>query len=252
MVISMDQELKDRFSKISRIDPDDPTTWENKIFLTFDIDWAHDVVIAECIELVEEAGVPATWFVTHETPMLSRLRENPLFEIGIHPNFNFLFDLSARAGRNAGSVIDGILSIAPEATSVRSHHMTQSSGLLALFKERGITHDCNHFIPANADIQLKPWYLWNNIVRVPYQWEDDVAYLYSGKLAFPSMRELLSRESMLVFDFHPIHVYLNTEGAQRYEATRNLHYEPAALSAHRYTGYGSRSALCELLGMKHD
>ena len=31
------------FSKLSDIEADNPSTYENKIFLTFDVDWAHDM-----------------------------------------------------------------------------------------------------------------------------------------------------------------------------------------------------------------
>ena len=36
-----------QFSKISSIDTCDEETWKNKVFLTFDIDWAADEVIED-------------------------------------------------------------------------------------------------------------------------------------------------------------------------------------------------------------
>ncbi len=62
--------------------------YTDTIFLTFDIDWACDGVLADTIDMVEQADICATWFVTHDTPLLNRLRKNPKFELGIHPNFN--------------------------------------------------------------------------------------------------------------------------------------------------------------------
>ena len=58
--------------------------------------------------------------------------------------------------------------------------MTQSSGLLALFKDMGLTYDANHFVPVQTGIELKPWKLWNDLIRVPYFWEDDVHVLYDS------------------------------------------------------------------------
>lgn len=49
------------FSSLVKIDASDPSTWRGKIFLTFDIDWANDEVLADFIELVESAAVPAAW-----------------------------------------------------------------------------------------------------------------------------------------------------------------------------------------------
>lgn len=127
------------FRTISTIRVDDETTWRDALFLTFDIDWAHDDVLNDTIDLVEEAGVAATWFVTHDTPVLKRLRDNPKFELGIHPNFNYLLEGGDRNGCNAREVIERLRVIVPEATSVRSHSMTQSTGLLDLFVRGGHT-----------------------------------------------------------------------------------------------------------------
>ena len=114
------------FETISSIQVENEESWREKIFLTIDIDWAHDEILLDTIELVEEAGVAATWFVTHETEVLERLRSNPYFELGIHPNFNFLLQGDARNGGNAGEVISNVVQMVPEATSVRSHSMTVS------------------------------------------------------------------------------------------------------------------------------
>lgn len=50
-----------------------------------------------------------------------------------------------------------------------------------------------------------------------------------------------------VFDFHPIHIFLNTEDIQRYERTRLIHQDAQALLEHRCQGYGVRSRLQELM-----
>ncbi|PYC29552.1 hypothetical protein DMO17_02330 [Aquipseudomonas alcaligenes] len=239
------------FSTVSCINMNDPDSWEDKVFLTFDIDWAHDEVLADCIDLVEQADVPATWFVTHETPLLARLRANPKFELGIHPNFNFLFNLQTQAGSSAEEVLERTMALVPDATAVRSHHMTQSSTLLSLFRSKGLTHDCNHFIPMTAGITLKPWLLWNDMLRVPYSWEDDIMCIYGQRQSLPDIGELLGRDGLMVFDFHPIHVYLNTENLQRYERTRSLHCQPGELIQERFSGSGARQWLLELLESSH-
>ena len=234
---------REKFSCISQIIPEDDNTWRDKIFLTFDIDWAHDVVLQDCIEMVEKADVCATWFITHDTPLLSRLRENPKFELGIHPNFNFLFNLQTQAGYNPGEVVERLLSLVPEAKAVRSHHMTQSSSLLKTFRDFGLTHDCNHFVPYQAQIELKPWRLWNDLVRVPYFWEDDLERIYELKTDCLPIEAVLKRSGLRCFDFHPIHVYLNTENLDRYESTRSSHRDPEVLINKRFDGKGTRNEL---------
>jgi hypothetical protein len=50
--------------KIGDICTHDPASWKDKIFLTIDIDWAHDEILEDTIQLIEDVGICATWFVT--------------------------------------------------------------------------------------------------------------------------------------------------------------------------------------------
>ena len=102
--------------------------------LTIDIDWAHDAAIADALKLVAEAGVAATWFVTHATPVLADIRATPRQELGLHPNFNPLLDGS---NGNARNILRRIRDVVPDATCIRSHSLTRSSRLAALFREHG-------------------------------------------------------------------------------------------------------------------
>lgn len=239
-----------QFSTISAIAIEKENSWSNKLFLTFDIDWANDDVLNDTIDLIECYDVAATWFATHETQVLDRLRENPKFEVGIHPNFNFLLEGKHNAGRSASEIVQCLMSIVPQAKTVRSHSMTQSSAILNIFKDFGLTHDANHFIPNHSGLELKPWMLWNGLCRVPYSWEDDVHILYevNGIQQRSTLDIALSASvGLKAFDFHPIHVFLNTESLDRYERTRSLHQSPKELIKYRYEGYGTRSRLIELL-----
>ena len=238
---------------ISSINIEDESSWQNRLFLTFDIDWADDEVLEYSIELVEQADVSATWFVTHKTKLLERLKENPKFELGIHPNFNYLLDGKSNTGRNAKEVIQRCMDIVPDAKSVRSHSMAQSTGLLSIFKECGLIYDTNHFIPCHSNINLKPWKLWNELVRIPYKWEDDVHILYEA-IGVPQKdpHEVAlnaTNKELIVVDFHPIHLFLNTESMNRYERTRPIHKKAAELTKHRYQHYGTHSRLIDILNL---
>jgi hypothetical protein len=82
------------FDTISNISPIDENSWRNKIFLTLDIDWASDEVLEYTIDIIEKANVSATWFVTHNTALLQRLRSNPKFELGNPDTETTCFNLS--------------------------------------------------------------------------------------------------------------------------------------------------------------
>ena len=228
---------------ISSINPIDDTTWQSP-FITIDVDWAHDIVLADTIDLLEKNESKATFFITHDTPLLDRLRSNKNFELGIHPNFNLLLDGNDSNGRSAEEVVDRLLNIVPEAKSIRSHSMLQNSRLLDLFYEKGLKYDCNHYIPEQTNIILKPWILWNKLIRIPYFWEDDIYCMYDNN---SSVKSLFKRKDLKVFDFHPINIFLNTENMDRYEKSRSFFRSPDELIKFRYNGYGVRNYFFEIL-----
>lgn len=237
---------RDAFARTAEVAVGDPASWEGRTFLTFDIDWAHDDVLADTIALVERADVAATWFVTHDTPLLARLRANPRFELGIHPNFlPLVMQGDPKAGATAGEVVDRLLAIVPEAKSVRSHSLVQSGRLLEVFRAKGLTHDCNAFLPAASGMPLRPWTDWFGMVRVPYFWEDD----FWCDAAPGTPVELQDRAGLRGYDFHPIHVYLNTDRLSRYEDARSDLQAPDRLITRRNPDRGVREVLSELIGI---
>lgn len=226
------------------------TEWDNSLFLTFDLDWACDEILEDTIQLVEESNVAATFFVTHDTPLLSCLRSNKEIELGIHPNFNSLLNGQTNAGKSA-DIIKKIKEVVPEARSVRCHSLVQSSHLLDSFVKLGLTHDVNLFIPAYSQIKLLPFRHYNGLIRVPYLWEDDYhcAPLINGEEQYWDVGCFLDKPGLKVFDFHPIHVYLNTEDLERYELCREYHRQPNLLYGFRYKNNknGTRVFLVNLI-----
>ena len=223
---------------------DRSSSWnDGRLFLTFDIDWAHDDIIRDCVALVEEAGVKATFFITHESPIIDELRGNDLFELGIHPNFNGILN-GTDTENNAEKIMRHIKAVIPEATAVRSHSTTYSSQLCNVFAQNGLTHDCNFFVPDYSEIYLKPWRNMLGITMVPYFWEDDVAF---ADESVGPISDLWGRKGLKVFDFHPIHVFLNSPSPKIYNETRHLHQNPEALRSLRYEGFGVRDQLLQIL-----
>lgn len=229
------------FSILSKINPDDEKSWNGKIFLTLDIDWAHDEVIHDTLQLIQSTQVESTWFATHKTILLDDLRRNTNVELGIHPNFNPL--LSGDTSISSLEVIARCISLVPEARSIRSHSLTQSERLIDQFRYEGLTHISNLFIPYGSGMQPKPFRLWERMIMVPHSWQDNVALKMN--MGFPKNSDFSF--GLHVFDFHPIHVFLNTENLERYERTRPFHQDPKELIKHRYEGYGTRNRFLELL-----
>jgi hypothetical protein len=249
--IQSEKILKQIYSKrISELDVG-LMEWDSSVFLTFDIDWASDFVISDTLDLLNEYNVAATFFATHKTPILDVIRSNPRFELGIHPNFNDLLNTSEFDNvENARKRVHALKQIVPEALSVRSHSTTVSSKLLDLFKEFGIDYDCNYVIPYQVGQKIVPWRLWNDLIRVPYFYADDLSLAY--RLADEDMPKICQTAGLKVFDFHPIHIYLNTDLSSTYESTRGIHRNENLLLKQRVPHRGTRNKFIELLQFVSD
>lgn len=234
---------------LTSIIPENLDSWEGKWFLTFDMDFALDEVIEDTLDLLSGFDVRSTFFLTGATSQIDRIRETEAIDVGIHPNFNPLLGGTCDPGESAKKALDNLLKLFPEAKSVRSHSLTQSSRLNQLFKDYGLTHESNTFVPSGRAKAPSPWVDWTGLVRVPFHWEDDVYCLYrTADVPEPAAAEVLSRNhGFCVFNFHPIHVFLNTESLAHYEAARPFHQDLRMLSGYRNQDYGTRDRLVELL-----
>lgn len=211
------------------------------IAFTCDIDWAPEAVIEDTVNLFETFGVKCTFFSTHHSLILSKC-EKRLFEVGIHPDFTPL--LKGKNNRSFDDILDDIMHIHPEARGVRTHTMLQSIQILQKFADKKLVYEANTFLPYQSG--LKPTKLWNGLVRIPYNWEDDVHWSYG--FSFDDCRLDLGQDELIVFDFHPIHIYLNTENKYRYSEAKKHYEDPKKLLEYRNTEVpGTRDLLINLL-----
>ena len=81
---------------------------------------------------------------------------------------------------------------------------------------------------------------------VPGSFEDDVHALYFDGDFDPALVDG-SGPGLKVFDFHPIHLHLNTDRMARYEAARPDIEAGRDLRSHRNPGAGSRTFLRALV-----
>jgi hypothetical protein len=183
--------------------------------LTLDIDWAPDWMVADAADALTRAGVRATWFVTHASPVLADLASEPLFELGIHPNF-----LPASShGSAPEEVLQHLLEIVPGAQTVRTHSLFQSERHSALMAERfGLRTDCSLLLmdtPHVAPHRLRfspagPW-----LTRVPHVFQDNM-FMFTGR-PWTFEDAAFHTAGLKVFDFHPVHLALNSPGFGVYE-----------------------------------
>jgi hypothetical protein len=198
------------------------------IALTADIDWAPEEVIEEFKRLLESHNIKCTLFCTHKSEAINSLNPD-LFELGIHPNFNPILE---GKGGNINEVIDELMKMYPNAKGIRSHSLLQSSALLNLFAKKGFQYESNEFVPYAKNVT--PSLLWNGLVRLPFIWEDDIHWMYSKK--FDDLDVDLASPGLKIFNFHPVHVFLNTTDGNHYEQAKQFYQHPAELRKFRNSG----------------
>jgi hypothetical protein len=208
---------------------------------TSDIDWAPEAVIADTIDLFNTYNVKCTLFCTHHSAVIDSIKHDENFELGIHPNF---IPVMTQQKGTINEAIEKVLEIVPDAKGVRSHSLVQSTPLFETFKNYGLQYEANTNLPYKNDIE--PYKLWNGLVKVMHNFEDDVHFMY--KHPFNDTRINTFENKLNVFSFHPIHIYLNTDTEQMYNNAR-MHYQNAGeLIKHRNTkAPGTRDMLIYLL-----
>jgi hypothetical protein len=193
--------------------------WQESVFITIDVDWASDDVLNDTLELLKKAQTKATILMTHKTDLIDDIKNNDLFELGIHPNFNFLLTGDFRYGKNYKEVIDFYMQIAPDAKVVRSHSVTQNTPILDYFMHVGLRYDLNTEIPFSSNIKLQPYEDWTGLIKLPYFWQENISFSYSWEL---EPNHFLKSNGLKVFNFHPIHIFLNSENNLRYHNAKHL------------------------------
>ena len=236
------------FIHFTDIDSAIPSTWQGKSVLSFDLDWAIDEVLEDTLDLIIEANIKATLFVTHETPILDKMRETSLISLGLHPNFNPLFS-GESVSRSTDRIMSDLKEIVPEARVLRSHSMSHSGLWLNAYKELGITHLSQYYMGGVKGIH--PFRHVNGIVEVPVYFADD-AYIFvedHKRWNNPSVEEItsISEKSVKVFNFHPIHIALNSSSFDAYESTKSSHREWKTVTKIRSKSFGMRNMLLQII-----
>ena len=181
--------------------------------------------------------MPATIFATHQSPGVAALLALPGRETGVHPNF--------LGNADEDAVLSHLLAAFPGAAGVRSHELYFSSRLLPLFAHKGVRYFSNDLMFLHSD--LRPYYDWSGLVRLPLYWEDDVHCLYFED-RFDCAALQLEQPGLKVLNFHPVHLFLNTREIADYQAAKSVLADPAAARKLRREGPGIRTLFLDLVG----
>ena len=185
--------------------------------ITLDIDWAPDFVIDAVADRLRRSGTRATWLVTHASPAIERLRgETELFELGLHPNFQS----GSSHGDTPEAVLGHCLALVPDAKCLRTHGLVQSTALLEIIMQRTpIEIDLSLYCDRLAHLSpFSYWWKGKRLCRAPFFWEDDVEMERPDPLWSPDA--LLKNPGLKIFNFHPVHVYLNGASPEPYRTAK--------------------------------
>lgn len=237
--------MKTNFIKFSDISVERVESWKGKCILSFDIDWASDIVLNWVVDIVESAGVKCCFFVTHNTPVLDRIRKNKNFELGIHPNFNPL--IQNNSDKSADEILAELKLIVPEATVFRSHSLTTSGSFLGLYRKHGANYLSNYMM--NGVKNITPFYQINGLVEVPIYYADDGELFLMSNIEIPRIKTSFDtvNDGIKVYNFHPIHVALNCTNIGDYQKSKNETLDADIITYYSQNRVGIKNKLLELI-----
>lgn len=222
---------------------------EHDIFLTFDMDWANDDVLRYFHEMICQMDLYGTLHVTHDTPVLDEIRKENRLELGIHPDFTRLLQNRQEKTTDLQTIIHNLLEIVPEAVSVRSHALVRGSLISKYLAQAGLKIESNiYYLPVEG-IRLKSYRdIWG-MIQLPFIFEDD---LYVTSDMGYRMDYFLGEAFLAprVFNFHPVHLFLNTDEMGRYEKAKTFTGSYKKLKEYVNDGTGGiRDAFAQLVHM---
>ena len=202
--------------------------------LTFDTDHMNE---ARMVEFLAEVPLPGsgTFFCTQPYRCLERKE----FELAPHPflgrDRHWLSELKAKRAEF------------PNAVGWRSHSCVFSHTLAEWLCLNNYIYASTH--ESFGTRGLRPirqmWGIWH----VPIYYMDNLDF--SRKRFWPERNEepfasslienALNDDGLYVFDFHPIHLLLNSPDADWYSDVRSRFLEGESTAALRYAGFGTRS-----------
>ena len=223
----------------------DASSTDSEVVLSVDVEWAHPVVLDDVVTALDERGLRATFFCTHEGISV------PGHERALHPNFrrqgNTQLDGASPADSELGfrqQIVDAIRGFCPEAVGVRAHSLFCETELLSVYRAAGLQYDSSALLPLVPGIA--PFVQGRGIVELPLYYMDHWD-LVEQATAFGLSDLRLDAPGLKVVGFHPNLVYLNAATERDYLDSKAHYQDPDWLRRHRRPGRGVRTLFHELL-----
>lgn len=186
------------------------------ISLSFDTDWMSSDAMSGFFGRYPE--LPPSTFFLHEFTSSLAMEFQEVHEINPHPTINF--------GKKDNNHIEIEKNISRKPLGIRSHSCVSSHMLSIEWANSGYKYQSIEVDLGNSKLQTRPlaWGLY----EVPIYYMDNMSlWANKNKLGryftnLEYLAEAISTENSLVFDFHPIHIALNTKSVGDYQLKKDL------------------------------
>lgn len=205
----------------------------NDISITVDTDWAPDLILEYTLNLLSISGINATFFCTNATDC-----DFGDHEQAIHPNFTSM-DLDGHIAR--------MMEIFPDAKGLRSHSLFFSERMRPVLAKKGIQYCSNVMLFKHP--HLEPCMMAPSILEFPIYFMDTFNLIMKGSSStFAHDLHKHSIDGMKVYDFHPIHIFMNTCSIEHYDSFKQFYQKPEILKQYVNTEkYGIRDYFTDLI-----
>lgn len=222
-----------------------------KIVITSDVDFVSDAVIKAVYK--DLVGIPMTIFQTHPSKALDQMfAENKCWEAEIHPNFC----TGSTQGNTVEEIISNLESLNSAKLGYRCHKYYTVNDVEEYYQLKGYKYISN----VCTDVELvEPFTMRNGMIQFPIFMEDGGYLKYHGVPTIDIITQKMKRNGIYVFNFHPIHLALNSNDFSYIRKIKNT------LSTEEYqnmnidlinkcknNGYGIHSFLLDLLNYAKD
>jgi len=192
--------------------------FDSELVVTIDIEWSPQELIEHVLDILKDYKITATLFATHKAEL------GNMHEIALHPFYN-----SEKSYQNT---FNKLMELFPHAKGVRSHRLLTDETLLLMYKERRIRYTSNYMMTNMSGIS--PINTIHGIFEIPIYYIDWSHLMgkkfYKKKFSLEVLN--LQYPGLKVFDFHPLHVFLNSEKMERYEKVKKFYNNPKELKGY--------------------
>lgn len=231
------------------------TIWDDQPVFCFtsDIDWCTDVAWQTIHKTYVSHNIRPTYFLTHDSPFLSTLKNENSCDFGIHPNFVS----GSSHGSSTQEIIKTVLDISGPTQLCRTHRYIDGNDWSYPLYENGIRIDVTGC--TRQEYGIRPLMMNSGIIKVFTFWEDGSYSEYAKDWSLNTLKNKLRTPGIKVFNTHPTNFAFNVQDRKFYQYLKENFKNKGWINATQdeiqdleQQGNGPKTLLPEVLRYIHD